>query len=120
MNIYTISAIDSNDDFAYFSNYGNPPVDYAAPGVSIESTWKNGGYNTISGTSMAAPHVAGLLLLGNIRSGGEANRRPRRKSRPHRSQLTFSPRRDGTNGQRPVSTTPTGLFFAFSRKVSST
>jgi subtilisin family serine protease len=62
-NVYTISAIDSRDYFASFSNYGTPPVDYAAPGVSIKSTWKDGGYNTISGTSMAAPHAAGVLLL---------------------------------------------------------
>lgn len=69
-NIYTISASDVNDEFAYFSNYGNPPVDYCAPGVSIKSTWKDGGYNTISGTSMAAPHAAGVLLLGNPSTGG--------------------------------------------------
>lgn len=62
--IYTISAMDSNDQWASFSNYGNPPVDFAAPGVSVLSTWKEGGYNTISGTSMAAPHTAGVLLLG--------------------------------------------------------
>lgn len=69
-NIYTISAMDSSDVFAYFSNYGNPPVDYCAPGVSIKSTWKDGGYNTISGTSMAAPHAAGVLLLGNATTDG--------------------------------------------------
>jgi subtilisin family serine protease len=69
-NIYTISAMNSNDSWASFSNYGNPPVDYAAPGVSIRSTWKNGSYNTISGTSMAAPHAAGILLLGNASTDG--------------------------------------------------
>ena len=71
-NIYTVSAIGSNDCFASFSNYGNPPIDYAAPGVGILSTWKGGGTKSISGTSMAAPHVAGILLAGSIRSDGNA------------------------------------------------
>ena len=62
-HIVTVSASDSNDNFASYSNYGNPPIDWCAPGSGIESTWKNGGYNTISGTSMATPHVAGVLLL---------------------------------------------------------
>jgi subtilisin family serine protease len=69
-NIYTISASDSNDNFASFSNFGNPPIDYCAPGVSIKSTWMGGGYNTISGTSMAAPHAAGVLLLGAAKTSG--------------------------------------------------
>lgn len=69
-NIYTISAMDSGNKWASFSNYGNPPVDYAAPGVAVKSTWKGGGYNTISGTSMASPHAAGVLLLGAARTDG--------------------------------------------------
>ena len=77
-NIWTISAIDSGDNFASFSNFGNPPVDYAAPGVDVESLWKNNGVNTISGTSMASPHAAGVLLLtgGNPTADGTANGDP--------------------------------------------
>lgn len=45
-----------------YSNYGKPPVDYAAPGSSIYAPYKNGGYATLSGTSMAAPNFAGVLL----------------------------------------------------------
>jgi subtilisin family serine protease len=71
-NIYTISAMAEGDFFAYFSNYGSP-VDYIAPGYQVESTWLNGGYNTISGTSMASPHAAGVLLLGNPSSDGTAS-----------------------------------------------
>ncbi|MCH8158015.1 MAG: S8 family serine peptidase [Nitrospinae bacterium] len=62
-NVYTVSAIDDQDVFASFSNFGNPPVDYAAPGVSVLSTQKGGGVTTLSGTSMAAPHVCGLLVM---------------------------------------------------------
>jgi len=75
-NVYTISAMDASDNFASFSNYANPPVDYAQPGVSIKSTWKEGGYNTISGTSMAAPHAAGVLLLGGSSTDGTVNNDP--------------------------------------------
>ena len=75
-NIYTISSFAQGDNWSSFSNYGNPPVDYAEPGSGILSTYKDGGYATLSGTSMASPHAAGLLLLGSIRSGGTVNGDP--------------------------------------------
>lgn len=77
-NVYTISATDSNDNMPSWSNYGNPPVDYAAPGVGIFSLWKSGGTNTISGTSMAAPHACAVIMMsnGNPGSNGTAGNDP--------------------------------------------
>jgi subtilisin len=77
-NIYTVSAVDSLGNLAKFSNYGNDVVDYAAPGVRILSTYVGGKYAYMSGTSMAAPHMAGLLLLkgNNVSNSGSVKNDP--------------------------------------------
>lgn len=71
--VITVSATDNSDNWASWSNWGNAttdgitnqsaPVAIAAPGVDILSTQNGGGTTTMSGTSMAAPHVAGVLAL---------------------------------------------------------
>ncbi len=58
----TMAATERDDDRAWFSNYGEC-VDLFAPGVEIKSAWRGGGSNTISGTSMASPHGAGVAAL---------------------------------------------------------
>jgi subtilisin family serine protease len=73
----TVGASDISDVSASFSNYG-ALVDVYAPGVDVTSAWNDGGINTISGTSMATPHVAGLgaylLALENIPTSGLCER----------------------------------------------
>ncbi|MBS7668457.1 S8 family serine peptidase [Croceicoccus sp. 1NDH52] len=74
-NIYTIAAIDDADGWASFSNYGLE-VDFAEPGVAIASTYLGGQYASMSGTSMASPHAAGILLWGEgITAEGGVTRR---------------------------------------------
>ncbi|MFD2516098.1 S8 family serine peptidase [Pontibacter locisalis] len=69
--VYTVSAMDSFNRLWISSNYG-AAVDFAAPGVNVTVTTKGGGIGGGgNGTSFAAPHVAGILLLrGSVNSQG--------------------------------------------------
>lgn len=62
-NIVSVAAVDNRGQIASFSNYGKTKVHVGAPGVNVYSSIKGGGYDSWSGTSMAAPHVSGMAVL---------------------------------------------------------
>jgi subtilisin family serine protease len=62
-NVIAVAATNRFDDLAFFSTFGARTVSIGAPGRSILSTFPNNTYASLSGTSMASPHVAGVAAL---------------------------------------------------------
>lgn len=61
------------DDINTGGNWGRPPVDFIATGTSVLSTYLNGGYATLTGTSMATPHVSGIMHVRNASPAANGN-----------------------------------------------
>lgn len=87
-----VSATDQNDDLAGFSSRG-PEVELTAPGEDITSTAAGGGTTTASGTSMAAPHVAGVGAL--VMAQGQTASQARMRLRNTAEDLGLAPSEQG-------------------------
>jgi hypothetical protein len=104
--VFAVGAVDQGGQLAEFSNIGPTPAglvkpDILAPGVGVLSSIPGGGYARFSGTSMAGPHVAGVValmwsanpsLIGNVEATADILRRT---ARPYRGALPACPGADG-------------------------
>ncbi|KAF2001930.1 subtilisin-like serine protease-like protein PR1A [Amniculicola lignicola CBS 123094] len=103
--VFTVGATDIVDEMAWFSNFG-AIVDAFAPGVDVLSTWPGNTTNTISGTSMATPHLVGLAAYLSTLEGKRtpANLTSRIRNLCHRRILTGIP--SGTTNRLIFNRTP--------------
>ncbi|MEE2001278.1 S8 family serine peptidase [Alkalimonas sp. MEB108] len=89
--VVSVAAVDSNKNLASFSQR-NSQVEISGPGVNVASTWINSGYRSISGTSMASPHVAGVAAL-------VWSNHPQCTNTQIRNVLNLTAERRGTSGR---------------------